>query len=56
MTLDQAIKLALKQNPNLLKALWQIRNTRGQIIEVRAQALPHVALTSKNYTSNRPNR
>lgn len=46
MTLDQAIKLALKQNPNVLKALWQIEQTRGQIIEVRAEALPHVALAS----------
>jgi len=53
MTLDQAIKLALKQNPNVLKALWQIENTRGQIIEVRAEALPHVALTSSYFQQSK---
>jgi outer membrane protein TolC len=46
LTLDQAVKLALKQNPNILKAIQQIEQTRGQIIEVRAEALPHVVLTS----------
>jgi len=46
MTLDQAVNLALKQNPAVLKALWQIEQTRGEIIEVRAEALPHLALTS----------
>jgi outer membrane protein TolC len=45
MTLDQAVRLALKQNPNVLKAIQTIYQTRGQIIEVRAAALPHVALT-----------
>lgn len=53
LTLDQAIKLALKQNPNVLKALWQIEQTRGQIIEVRAQALPHVALTSTYFQQSK---
>ncbi|MEP6669673.1 MAG: TolC family protein [Chthoniobacter sp.] len=53
LTLDQAIKLALKQNPNVLKALWQIENTRGQIIEVRAEALPHVALTSSYFQQSK---
>ena len=46
LSLDDAVQVALKQNPNILKALQQIEITRGQIIEVRAQALPHVALTS----------
>src|SRR5207302_10957504 len=45
LTLDEAVQIALKQNPNILKALQQIEVTRGQIIEVRAEALPHVALT-----------
>ncbi len=45
LTLDEAVQIALKQNPNILKALQQIEVTRGQIIEVRAEALPHVTLT-----------
>lgn len=53
LTLDQAIRLALKQNPNVLKALWQIEQTRGQIIEVRAEALPHVALTSEYFQQSK---
>ncbi len=44
LTLDEAVQIALKQNPSVLKALQQIEFTRGQIIEVRALALPHVAL------------
>ncbi|MEZ0255595.1 MAG: TolC family protein, partial [Chthoniobacter sp.] len=53
LTLDQAIRLALKQNPNVLKALWQIEQTRGQIIEVRAEALPHVSLTSEYFQQSK---
>ena len=53
LSLDQAIKLSLKQNPNVLKALWQIQNTRGQIIEVRAEALPHVTLTSAYFQESK---
>ncbi|MEI9895356.1 MAG: TolC family protein [Chthoniobacter sp.] len=53
LTLDRAIKLALQQNPNILKALWQIENTRGQIIEVRSEALPHVALTSSYFQQSK---
>jgi len=49
LTLDQAVQLALKQNPAILKALQQIEQTRGQIIEVRAQALPHIVLLSTYY-------
>lgn len=44
LTLDEAVQIALKQNPNILKALQQIEITRGQIIEVRAVALPHISL------------
>lgn len=42
MTLDQAIQTALKQNPDILNAIEQIRLTRGQVIAVTAQALPQV--------------
>ena len=45
LTLDAALSLALKQNPDILKAIHEIERTRGHVIEVRAQALPHLAAT-----------
>ena len=42
LTLESAISLALKQNPDVLKAIHEIERTRGQVIQVRAQALPNV--------------
>jgi outer membrane protein TolC len=47
MTLDQAVALALKQNPAILRAIQQIELTRGQIIQVRGQALPHLGINSQ---------
>ena len=41
-TLDQAILMALQQNPALLNAEQEIKRTKGVIIQVRAQALPQV--------------
>lgn len=46
LTLDDAVRIALKQNPQVLEAIQTIEQTRGQIITVRAQALPNVALSS----------
>ncbi|MHA3774185.1 TolC family protein [Verrucomicrobiota bacterium sgz303538] len=45
LTLDRAVEIALRQNPDILQALQEIERTRGQIIEVRAQALPHITLS-----------
>ncbi|HEY8900751.1 MAG TPA: TolC family protein [Chthoniobacterales bacterium] len=42
LTLEQAIDISFKQNPDILNAIEQIRLTRGQIIEVTSQALPHL--------------
>lgn len=42
LTLDAAVQTALAQNPDILKQLQEIERTRGQIVEVRAQALPRV--------------
>ena len=42
LTLDRAVQITLQQNPEILKALQSIEQTRGQVIEVRAQALPHL--------------
>jgi outer membrane protein len=47
-TLDQAILAALQRNPALLNAEQEIKRTKGVIIQVRAQALPHIT-ASGNY-------
>ncbi|HZJ16294.1 MAG TPA: TolC family protein [Chthoniobacteraceae bacterium] len=46
LSLDEAVKTALRQNPDVLKQLEEIQRTRGQYIEVRAEALPHLTLTA----------
>ena len=47
LTLDRAVEIALRQNPNILKAIQQIELTRGQIIQVRGQALPQIAVNAR---------
>jgi outer membrane protein len=54
LTLDKAVALALEQSPDIRKARSEIERTRGQVIEVRAQALPRITLTS-NYSQEDPN-
>ena len=44
LTLEQAVAAALRQNPDIRKQLQEIERTRGQIVEVRAQALPRVGV------------
>lgn len=46
MTLEDAEKIALKQNPDILNAAQQIRLTQGQVVTVRAQAIPQLNLSS----------
>ncbi len=46
ITLERAIDIALRQNPEVLRATREIERVRGQVIEVRAQALPHLSTTS----------
>ncbi|HEV2045100.1 MAG TPA: TolC family protein [Chthoniobacterales bacterium] len=45
-TLDQAIQTALQRNPGLLIALKEIERTKGVIIQIRAEALPHITPNS----------
>lgn len=40
-TVDQAVITALRQNPQILNALEQIKVAKGVIIEIRAEVLPH---------------
>lgn len=43
LTLDEAVDLALVNNPDILRAKQEIERTRGLVIEVRAQALPRLS-------------
>src|SRR4029077_1617231 len=40
--IDQAVLLALQQNPAVRNALQEIRRTKGVIIQIRAEALPQI--------------
>src|SRR5205085_3196208 len=41
-TVDRAVIIALQQNPDIRRALQEIERTKGVIIEIRAEALPHI--------------
>src|SRR5947209_6541883 len=45
-TVEQAVLTALRQNPDVLRALEEIKRTKGVIIEISAAALPHVGPSS----------
>ncbi|HEY5811430.1 MAG TPA: TolC family protein [Terrimicrobiaceae bacterium] len=47
MTLNDAVQIALKQNPTILNAIQQIRLTRGQLIQVASQAIPKLQISSQ---------
>ena len=50
LTLDEAVQMALKQNPDILKALQDIQRTKGQIFQVAAQGVPNLIGTG-NYVN-----
>jgi Outer membrane protein len=41
-TIDRAVITALQQNPDILRAEQEIKRTKGVIIQIRAQVLPHI--------------
>lgn len=41
-TLEQAILIGLRQNPDILRAKQEIERSKGVVLEIRAQALPHI--------------
>lgn len=49
MTINDAVQIALRQNPDVLNAVQQIRVIRGQLIEVVGQAMPQLGI-STGYT------
>ncbi len=46
LSLDEAVEIAMRQNPSILAAQQEILRTEGEVVEVRAQALPRAALAS----------
>jgi outer membrane protein TolC len=46
--LNQAILTALQRNPNLLPAEQEIQRTKGIVLEIREQALPHITATAES--------
>ncbi len=52
ISLDQAIETAIGRNADILKQIAEIKRTRGQVVEVRAQALPQLGVSS-NYSESR---
>ena len=46
LTLDEAVEFAVEHNPSILTAEQEILRTQGLVIQVRAEALPQLNLTS----------
>ena len=44
LSLDEAVQIAIRQNPAILAAEQEIKRTRGVVLEVQAQALPHLTI------------
>lgn len=53
LTLSDAVSVALRQNPDVLKQLSEIERTRGLVISARAAALPHLSVLA-NYDQQDP--
>ncbi len=45
LTLDDAVNYSVQHNPSIIVAEQEIQRTEGLIIQVRAEALPHLNLT-----------
>jgi outer membrane protein TolC len=53
LNVEEAVDLAVRQNPDVLKTLRELERSHGQVVEVRALALPHIALAA-NYNETDP--
>ncbi|MEY2546012.1 MAG: hypothetical protein QOG48_1129 [Verrucomicrobiota bacterium] len=55
-TLNEAILTALRRNPDILKGIQEIERTKGVVLEITAQALPHVTPNANfNFTDPKLN-
>jgi outer membrane protein TolC len=46
LTLDEAVQIAVRQNPDIITAEQEIRRTRGVVLEVSAQAYPQITVNN----------
>lgn len=51
MTINDAVELALRQNPSILGQIQQLKVQRGLFFQAQANLLPHLAMAS-NYSQN----
>src|SRR5271155_5545257 len=51
LTIDEAVQLALKQNPSILQQIQQLKVERGLVYQAQAKLLPQLTANS-NYTQN----
>src|SRR5271167_1485264 len=49
LTINDAVELALKQNPSILVQIQQLKLTRGLVFVAQANLLPHLTMAS-NYS------
>ena len=47
LSLDEAVQIAIRQNPAILAAEQEIKRTRGVVLEVQAQALPQITVANE---------
>jgi outer membrane protein len=52
LTLDECVKIALKQNPAVLKARQELERTRGLVMESRSGTMPRLSITGQYATSD----
>lgn len=53
LTLNEAVQLALRQNPSILSAVQQLKAEKGLLYQAQANLLPHLVFAA-NYTQQDP--
>src|ERR1700741_3513800 len=51
LTIDEAVQLALKQNPSVLQQIQQLKVEKGLVYQAQAKLLPQLTAAS-NYSQN----
>src|ERR1700738_5404109 len=51
LTIDEAVQLALKQNPSVLQQIQQLKLEKGLVYQAQAKLLPQLTANS-NYSQN----
>jgi outer membrane protein TolC len=53
LTIDEAVQIAIKQNPNILRQVQELKRNKGLVYEAQARLLPQVT-ASTSYTQEDP--